>query len=488
MRNATFAMLLATAACTSEPGIRNLVPVIAVAPEAVFFGDVGPPLTETQQVFVENSGGADLEISEIATAGGANAFQLDVAAPLVLGPGEELALDVTFAPRTFTDYTGQLVITSNDKERDRVSVKLTGRGVDLPFPDIEIRPSQTVAPDYDGLVPIGESAVMTFEIWNVGDADLNLGTIAVDLPQFTEITAYGQSGARVPPDQFVSMFYVYTPDDAGGHLGQVTIPSDDPDEPETIVQLNGNEGIELPVAVINCPDEVLLTGPEYVDLSGAASFDPAGFEPLLYSWTVTGKPAASDPDILLDPSDTEEIELYVDVAGQWTIELRVLNTLGAMSHPAVCTFMAIPEDDLHVELSWDTTASDLDLHLVQSGFQLFDTPEDICWCNRTPDWGAAGDDDDPRLDIDDVAGIGPENINILHPADGDYDVRVQYYQTHGDGPSIATVHVWLDGVEVYTGSQALSSDEEWFVGTAHWSAADFTPIGTVVDASRFVCE
>lgn len=492
MRNVVTLALLA--GCANEPQLRNLVPVIAVAPDAVRYGDVGPPLTATEPVFVTNSGAADLEIDGIELHGDQGAFSFDVELPLVLEPGEERRIPVTFAPKTYRDYAGRISFTSNDRERRSPSVRLIGRGVDLPFPDIEILPSRTIAPDYGGeVVPVGETALMTFQIWNLGDADLRLGEIEIagptgqPAPQFTEV--YDQSHAVVPPGQFAAVVYGYQPDDEVGDLGIVTIPSDDPDEPELVVQLDGNGAVVQPIAEIACPDEVLLTGPEWLHLSGAGSHDPSGYEPLQYAWTVTQRPDAADASVPLDPSTTEEVDLYVDVAGTWTVELRVVNTLGAVSEPAVCSFGAVPEDGLHVELSWDAASADVDLHLVQAGYDLFDVPEDCNYCNKSPRWSAAGGDDDPRLDIDDQGGFGPENINILSPpADGAYEVRVHYFDDHGDGPVVATVKVWLEGIEVYSGDKVLTWNQVWSVGTARWPSPTFTANGAVALATRRACQ
>ena len=49
-------------------------------------------------------------------------------------------------------------------------------------------------------------------------------------------------------------------------------------------------------------------------------------------------------------------------------------------------------------------------------------------------WGPNGEIDDPRLDLDDVNGFGPENINIEEPeVPQDYLVGVYYYLASGSG-------------------------------------------------------
>ena len=75
--------------------------------------------------------------------------------------------------------------------------------------------------------------------------------------------------------------------------------------------------------------------------------------------------------------------------------------------------------DISITLTWSSTAADIDLHFIRPGGDFYDSPSDNCWCNSNPDWGVLGQPpDNPFLDRDDLRGPGPENINLLDPADG----------------------------------------------------------------------
>jgi hypothetical protein len=151
-----------------------------------------------------------------------------------------------------------------------------------------------------------------------------------------------------------------------------------------------------------------------------------------------------------------------DVAGDYRLRLRVTDRAGA-SDACTTVVHATPREGLRVELSWDPPgrscptsegaacdSSDLDLHLLRESGRAepFGGSDDCHWLNcnasagRLLSWGAAGTDDDPRLDLDDVTGHGPENININRPSARSYRIAVHYFDPHGAGPQAATVLVY----------------------------------------------
>ncbi len=55
-------------------------------------------------------------------------------------------------------------------------------------------------------------------------------------------------------------------------------------------------------------------------------------------------------------------------------------------------------------------------------------------------------EDNPTLDIDDVEGFGPENINIVNPSPGNYLISVYYFNDQGIGSTDAWVRVYINGI------------------------------------------
>jgi uncharacterized protein YfaP (DUF2135 family) len=76
------------------------------------------------------------------------------------------------------------------------------------------------------------------------------------------------------------------------------------------------------------------------------------------------------------------------------------------------------------------------------------------------------DVDDPRLDLDDVNGFGPENINIEEPeVPMDYLIGVYYYRHDGSGRernTVATIRVYIGGRLEYEEAAELEARGTWW--------------------------
>jgi hypothetical protein len=206
-----------------------------------------------------------------------------------------------------------------------------------------------------------------------------------------------------------------------------------------------------------CPDAIATTPLATVELTGIGVDDGSA---LSYRWALLEKPpgSASGP-----PSpDTDRTTTFTpDVAGDYTLELSVTDDDG---HTASCRVLirALPDEGLRVEMYWngppdrscdtyaglDCDPSDLDLHLLRPGSERwFDSVGDCHWVNcapgRTVDWGTAGDPtDNPRLDLDDQEGFGPENINVDVPVPGVYRLAVDFWGHDGRRDAAVVVSIY----------------------------------------------
>ena len=466
---------LALTGCTGPDNtLAKVYPTLAVFPEVLDFGEVAQHYSLQGTLTLANAATVDLAIDDITIEGDTDgAFTID-SAPTTVEAGESAEIKVSCTPPQLTTYPATLSIYSNVEEQfNPTPVTLTCTGSDLPAPDIEL---DTLSMDF-GIVATNATLADWIEVRNVGDGPL---TIADQVPSGSGAFTVGLDlgGVVINPDALQLVPVTYTPTNEEGDHGAITFTSDDPDEPSVQVILLGNGGgpdFEYPVADILCPTSVAPR--DIVTLDGRGSYDPAGNTPLTYEWTVTAVPDGSTAIETFTPA-TDIGYLQTDLAGTYIVTLQVENAVGLRSVPATCVMDAIPEEQLHVELTWNGGGADLDLHLLNGAGTFYTNPDDCNWCNRTPDWGVVLDTtDDPRLDIDDQFGYGPENINLDDPADDTYEVKVHYFIENGDEDVTATVHIYVFGTEEYTFSKVMERNDVWDVAQIRW------PDGAVIEES-----
>lgn len=453
-------LLVLALGCGNDQDLQKQYPAASATPEVLDFGEVAVEYSAYGTVEVINSGRATLELGTPELTGDAAVFSLGEL-PETLNPDERATLDVGFLPPQLATYTATLVIPTNDPDHPNLPVTLTGVGVEVPTPDIEVDP---LSLDFGMVVP-GEAATSWVTVSNAGDGPLTISSLAQAGSGAFAVVG-DLEGFTLAPDQSTNLVVLYAPTTDAGDNGSLTLYSDDPRDPEVVVTLLGNGGgdFQYPVAVIDGPATAVPR--ETLELDGSGSYDPNNYVPLTYTWTLLETPEGSGATFI--ESGTDHAWLTTDLAGTYRVQLQVENTVGLRSAPAIYEVEAIPTDELHVELTWNTSAADLDLHLLTSDGELFVKPYDCNYCNQNPDWGTSAETDDPTLAIDDLYGWGPENIIIPAPADDYYYVKVHYFSDNGDDDVVATVKVYTYGELRGEFSRVLGRDDVWDVAEIRW--------------------
>jgi len=225
---------------------------------------------------------------------------------------------------------------------------------------------------------------------------------------------------------------------------------------------------DIPVAVCSVSPNPVTPPFEEARWDARESYDPNGLEITDYTWTLASQPEGSA--IRMPPGNTAVREGFVpDLAGEYIGQLVVTNEDGVQSEPCKTTLESIPAEDLWVEMYWTQASDDMDLHLVRPG-GTYESRNDDCYYSTcvgtSPDWGDRNSSvDDPSLDLDDIPGTGPENINILQPESGTFTVYVHDYEgSNGwgadyNGANQVTVNVYLNGSMVWTNTKGISGDD-----------------------------
>ena len=413
-----------------------------------------------------------------------------------LEPDESVDLRVWFAPEDNSPEKADLTIFSNDPNDGQKTIKVLGNSG---TPCLGLSHEEEIN---FGASSTGQVATKTVTIENcrARATELEIHDIKVtndgggvfgvkkaslpgDLDKGKKFTIKGDNRAN-----FVVTF---TPPKKQSYQGELLIKSNDPSRTNHKIKLVGKgTDNECPEAIAeasvkgnNRKKTTLNTLPlETIKFDGTSSNDPDG-SIKRYEWSIIKRP--EDSTARLTPnSSVEKPEMFLDLAGEYKVELVVYDNDQAAScgKQAIVTIKAIPQEDIHVQLVWDTpadsdqtdtTGADLDLHyLSPKATSWNEAPYDIFWHNKEGDWGQQNvKSDDPSLDIDDTDGAGPENVNHNNPVSGNnYTVGIYYYDDHGFGPSYATVRIYIDGTlkKEFKNKFMSGTFDFWKVGLIEW--------------------
>lgn len=264
----------------------------------------------------------------------------------------------------------------------------------------------------------------------------------------------------------------------------------------------GGSGVNLPTAI--CPGDIVTTPLTPVQLVGSATDDG---HIISYLWELLDQPLGSSC-LPPTPSFSPIATFTPDLAGSYPIRFTVRDDEGNRDDCQL-TVQAVVNETFRVEMFWNppedpSDNSDVDLHLLHPGSPAWFSYTGDCYyanCSAAGsmslDWDAPGYlPDNPSLDIDDVDGFGPENINIVEPIVGQrYAVGVHYFDPQDWYPP-ATVFiriycgmgsvdpVWEQGPVPLSGSSDIYGNDFWKVAHLTWngSTCNVEPIGSIVTA------
>ncbi len=482
--------------------------VIEPSDKSVDFGAVNVGEYKVNYVKVCNAGGQAFVITNahLTHATSSEFIVKSDAMPINLDPGMGAVIAVVYQPRDNVNDAGELIIlSSSDKPEERIGligkVKPVGR--------LQIRPLMLQ------FQRLGGTKIIALD--NVGAADLAINKMSIlgnadftiDSPD-SNSGAYEENGPiALAPGEFVNLRITFngSPSAVDGELAIMWHDGEKEFLSQVALQVGGS-------GVCANPDgggDQTVAPLAVVQLDGSASMDANDAQAdgeAWYMWDFAEKPAGTSnaklcEKVSLDLANHSVIcvnelagvwtnvakpQFFAELAGRYVITLRVNphDDVGCQEAADKVTVVAVPDQTIHIQLRWSIPDNDTDLHLVR--YHLKDWPDDkfgcftrgddanandCHWqnCNtrngsatpyNAPDWGTIGNRaDDPTLDIDDIPGSGPENINLSLPALGDYFVAAEYYSGY-DSPSL-TVKIWLFGVLQFSisGAKIPKDNQHW---------------------------
>lgn len=199
-------------------------PDISLDPDILDFGTLTPGSSSTMTFKVMNVGNADLIIQSLQPPSRPFSLSNDNCSNKTLSPGNQCTVKVRCRPSTANAWTDKVHIPSNDPDEPDVSVTLKCAAQSVPQPDIDVNPmTLNLTPGYFGDITVS----------NVGTANLNVMGVSLNNSQSFSISRDGCSNTSLAPNSSctIGIYCLAT------GTGELTIPSNDPDENPVIVNL-----------------------------------------------------------------------------------------------------------------------------------------------------------------------------------------------------------------------------------------------------------
>jgi len=432
--------LLAAAGCSDKP-LAQAQPSYSASPTALDFGQVPVLNTHSLDVTFTNLGiaGGNLSNFRLSDPDG-GIFTLPPVDPNVnvTGSGGTFVLPVSFTPQLKQDYEGTLLVDTDVMDTPLITISLKGSGstvgtlVAMPSPlDFQV---------------VGEGTVglRQLTLTSVGTADLIIKGVSLGAgtdPSYSIASSTKtDGGVLIPIGSSIFLSVTCTPTDKTppSPIGTIQIASTDPAAQPTLSVPLTAQVVTAPIAVIADPGTVAVG--DTVTLDGGASYDPAGKIPLIYDWRLESVPDITS-QASLSATDVPYPTLTADIAGSYQLSLGVTNSAGVASlQRAHAVLIARPAEDLYIEMIWDNTRVDMDLHFIAPGGTYGNAATDCNGMNQNPGFAVCGPDQ--------LTGPGPETASVKSPVAGIYSIWADMYSPHGasDPTTNVTVRVFEYGI------------------------------------------
>jgi hypothetical protein len=215
------------------------------------------------RLVVRNGGDAALNLLAVELAAPAGPFSLAAEPAARLEPGRTAELELVYAPESEGEHAGRLLIDSDDPDRPRVEVALSGRAQPTPTPQLQVCVRDDAAdPDDEtldcapphaldlgprDLLPLGEPTATPVLLRNLGRETLVIQAAELATGSAQEFSLapedFSVQLAAAEPDgepAEAELEVWYAPVDGGRDEGRLLIHSNDPDDRQVEVRLAGS--------------------------------------------------------------------------------------------------------------------------------------------------------------------------------------------------------------------------------------------------------
>jgi Abnormal spindle-like microcephaly-assoc'd, ASPM-SPD-2-Hydin len=207
-------------------------PGLSISPASLSFGNVTVGQSSSQAVTLTNTGNSNLMISQ-ATVSGAGFSTSGLTLPATLSSGQNISMNVQFAPTVAGGATGSIILTDTAPNSPQ-TISLAGSGV-ASNATLTLNPGSIAF----GSVVVGSNSSQTVTITNTGTSSATITQVAASGSGFsvTGITVPVTLGAG----QNTTFSAVFDPTTAGNASGTIAVTSSSTD-PTVALTGTGTQG------------------------------------------------------------------------------------------------------------------------------------------------------------------------------------------------------------------------------------------------------
>lgn len=226
------------------PGTPNFIPLLSLDKTEITYDTTAAGTQASKFLKIYNRGDTTLTIDSIYT--NTNVFYSSSEVPIILVAKDTLNLEIFFAPDTYGEVTDVLFVRSNSFNSELKTVMLSGFGF-LPVSHIGLSDSNLVFLN----TMVGASRSHNLIISNIGEDILVVDSIYSTDSVFT----ISLSDTFLIPGDSVITSITFTPDMIQSYSAQIIIDSNDPDNPQINISLEG-DGIAPAPDIAIYPDSL----------------------------------------------------------------------------------------------------------------------------------------------------------------------------------------------------------------------------------------
>jgi hypothetical protein len=191
---------------------------LTISPASHDFGSVTVNTVANASLILTNSGTAHLTVSNIAISG--PGFELSpIKEPAGIAAGGQLAVNVTFSPKTAGDFSGAVTVSSDDPNAPTKTVALTGTATSQAVGKLVAMPTALSL----NALRMGSTASAVTTLKNTGTANVTLSQINLSGAGFS--TSGIATPVLVVPGESLTLTVNYTPTSTTARSGNISLVS-----------------------------------------------------------------------------------------------------------------------------------------------------------------------------------------------------------------------------------------------------------------------